>query len=104
MVKDVGELVERSGSQGADPMNHVLVIAEHDGRRLERRHGPLRAVRAACRAPKITVLVFGHEVAAVADEAAQLAGVARVRVADAPGFEHPLAAVLAPAAAAAIAR
>ena len=77
-------------------MNRVLIIAEHDGHRLSA--ATARCVQCALGLgdAEITVAVFGHEIAAVAAEAAQLAGVARVRVADAPGFQHPLAAVLAP--------
>ena len=78
-------------------MNNVLVIAEHDGHRLSA--ATARCVQCALGlgTSDITVAVFGHQVDAVARDAALLTGVARVRVADAPGFLHPLAAVLAPA-------
>ncbi|MEO8308214.1 MAG: FAD-binding protein [Pseudomonadota bacterium] len=81
-------------------MNRVLVIAEHDGHRLSA--ATARCVQCALGLgeSEIVVAVFGQDVAAVASEAAQLAGVARVQVADTPGFLHPLAAVLAPAVAA----
>jgi electron transfer flavoprotein alpha subunit len=81
-------------------VNNVLVIAEHDGRRLSA--ATARCVQCALGlgTTDITVAVLGHQVAAVAAEAAQLSAVTRVRVADAPGFLHPLAAVLAPAIAA----
>ena len=81
-------------------MNKVLVIAEHDGRRLSA--ATARCVQCALGvgAADITVAVLGHQVAAVASDAGLLSGVTRVRVADAPGFLHPLAAVLAPAIAA----
>jgi electron transfer flavoprotein alpha subunit len=85
-------------------MMRVLIIAEHDGQRLAASVG--RCVQCARSfgatgpgGPEITVAVFGHGVEAVAAQAAQLAGVARVRVADAPGFERPVAAILAPAVA-----
>ena len=81
-------------------MNRVLVIAEHDGRRLAA--ATARCVQCALGLgdSQISVLVIGHEATAVAAEAARLEGIARVLVADAPGFAHPLAAVLAPAIAA----
>jgi electron transfer flavoprotein alpha subunit len=80
-------------------VNRVLIIAEHDGHRLSA--ATARCVQCALGLGEsaITVVVFGHEVAAVARDAAQLTGVTHVRVADAPGFRHPLAAVLAPAVA-----
>jgi electron transfer flavoprotein alpha subunit len=81
-------------------VNNVLVIAEHDGHRLSA--ATARCVQCALGLgeSQIVVAVFGHQVAAVARDAAVLTGVARVLMADAPGFEHPLAAVLAPAIAA----
>jgi electron transfer flavoprotein alpha subunit len=81
-------------------MSSTLIVAEHDGRKLSA--ATARCVQCALGLGNadITVAVFGHEVAAVAAQAAQLQGVTRVRVADAPGFQHPLAAVLAPAVAA----
>lgn len=80
-------------------MNSVLVIAEHDGKRLGA--ATARCVQCAqgLGESEITIAVFGHHVGAVANEAAQLQGVTRVLVADAAGFQHPLAAVFAPAVA-----
>jgi electron transfer flavoprotein alpha subunit len=80
-------------------MARVLVIAEHDGRRLNA--ATAKCVRCASGLPgaEIRVVVFGSGVAAVAAEAAQLEGVVEVLLVDAPTFEHSLAAVLAPAAA-----
>jgi electron transfer flavoprotein alpha subunit len=77
-------------------MSKVLVIAEHDGRRLS--PSTARVVSCARQVPdaEVTVVVFGAEPAAIAAEAAALTGVAHVlAVADAR-FAHPLAAVLAP--------
>jgi len=72
----------------------VLVIAEHDNRRL--RPATRAAIAAACRIePRVDVLVAGHGCADVAAEAAGVAGVARVRCADAPHYEHELAENLA---------
>jgi electron transfer flavoprotein alpha subunit len=81
-------------------MNAALIIAEHDGHRLGA--ATARCVQCALSLgeAEIVVAVFGHGVAAIAAEAARLTGVTRVCVADAPGFQHPLAAVLAPAVAA----
>ncbi len=75
--------------------NTILIIAEHDGRVLH----PATARSAACAAAiggSVTVAVFAAEPAAVAAQAAKLAGIGRVlAIADAV-FAHPLAAVLAP--------
>jgi electron transfer flavoprotein alpha subunit len=81
-------------------MNRVLIIAEHDGHKLAA--ATARCVQCALGLgeSEIVVAVFGHEVAAVAAEAALLAGVDRVLVADAPALRHPLAAVMAPPVAA----
>lgn len=80
-------------------MARVLIIAEHDGRRLNA--ATAKCVRCASALPdaEIRIVVFGKGVAPVATEAAQLEGVVEVLLVDAPPFEHPLAAVLAPAAA-----
>jgi electron transfer flavoprotein alpha subunit len=81
-------------------VNNVLVIAEHDGHRLSAATARCVQCALALGESRIVVAVFGHQVAAVAAEAASLSAVTRVQVADAPGFAHPLAAVLAPAIAA----
>ncbi|NOU49225.1 electron transfer flavoprotein subunit alpha/FixB family protein [Pseudoalteromonas sp. JBTF-M23] len=68
----------------------VLVIAEHE-------HGQLKpetakVVNAAVAiGGDVEVLVAGHNVADVANSAALIAGVNKVRVADSAGFEHQLA-------------
>lgn len=68
----------------------VLVIAEHDNQRL--RPATLATIAAALQlAPRVDVLVAGAACASVAREAARIAGVARVRVADAAHYEHELA-------------
>jgi len=80
-------------------MNKILLIAEHDGRRLN----PATAKGVTCAAQiadaEITVAVFGAAVDAVAAEAAALQGVARVQVFADAAFSPPLASVLAPAVA-----
>jgi electron transfer flavoprotein alpha subunit len=79
-------------------MSRVLIIAEHDGRRLNA--ATAKCVRCAADLPnaQIRIVVFGKDVASIAAEAARLEGVAEVLQADAPQFEHPLAALIAPTA------
>ncbi|MFM0287164.1 electron transfer flavoprotein subunit alpha/FixB family protein [Paraburkholderia megapolitana] len=72
----------------------ILVIAEHDNHTLKA--ATLNTVSAAARlGDDIHVLVAGAQCAAVAEQAASIAGVKRVRVADAPHYAHPLAENLA---------
>ena len=68
----------------------VLVVAEHDNRKIKK--ATLNTVAAAQKlGSDIHVLVAGHEAAAAAKEAAQIAGVAKVLHADAPHLEEFLA-------------
>lgn len=68
----------------------ALVIAEHDNASLK--GSTLNTIAAAAQCGSdVHVLVAGHQCAAVAAAAAQIAGVAKVLVADAPQFEHGLA-------------
>ena len=80
-------------------MGRIVVIAEHDNQRLN--GATAKCVQCASSVPgaQIDVLVFGKGAAAVADQAARIAGVAGVTLVDSPDFEHPIAAVIAPAAA-----
>ena len=72
----------------------ILVIAEHDNQTLKA--ATLNTVTAAARlGDDIHVLVAGSQCAAVAEQAASIAGVTRVRVADAAHYAHPLAENLA---------
>ncbi|MFM0111277.1 electron transfer flavoprotein subunit alpha/FixB family protein [Paraburkholderia nemoris] len=72
----------------------VLVIAEHDNQTLKT--ATLNAVTAAARlGDDIHVLVAGSQSAAVAEQAARIAGVTRVRSADAAHYGHALAENLA---------
>src|SRR5476651_547761 len=72
----------------------ILVIAEHDNQTLKA--ATLNTVTAAARlGDDIHVLVAGSQCATVAEQAASIAGVKRVRVADAPRYAHPLAENLA---------
>jgi electron transfer flavoprotein alpha subunit len=68
----------------------ILVIAEHDNRKL--RPATFATVKAALQlGSAVEVLVAGSACAMVADEAARIHGVTRVRLADAAHYEHELA-------------
>ena len=72
----------------------ILVIAEHDNATLK--GATLNTVSAAQKiGTPIHVLVAGSNCGAVAQAAAHIAGVEKVRVADAPHYAHPLAENLA---------
>ena len=77
-------------------MSKILVIAEHDGQKLNQ--DTARCVTCARQVPgaEITVAVLAADPAAVAAQAAALAGVDRVVTVAASHNAHPLAAVLAP--------
>jgi len=72
----------------------ILVIAEHDQASIK---GATRAAIGAALqiGGDVHVLVAGHECAGAAAAAARIAGVAKVLVADAPPYAHPLAEGLA---------
>jgi len=74
----------------------ILIVAEHDGARLN----PATAKCVSCARTladaEITVVVCAADAAAVAAQAAQLAGVSRVLTVENPANAHALAAVLAP--------
>jgi electron transfer flavoprotein alpha subunit len=67
----------------------VLVIAEHDNASLK--GSTLHTVTAAACGSDLHILVAGHNCAAAAQAAAQVAGVAKVLVADAAAFADGLA-------------
>ena len=68
----------------------VLVIAEHDNASIK--GATLNTVTAAVACGGyVHILVAGHNAGAAAQAAAQIAGVAKVIHADAPGLEHGLA-------------
>jgi electron transfer flavoprotein alpha subunit len=68
----------------------ALVIAEHDNAGV--RGATLNTVTAALQCGgEVHVLIAGHHAAGAAQGAAQIAGVAKVLHAEAPGFEHGLA-------------
>jgi electron transfer flavoprotein alpha subunit len=71
----------------------VLVLLDHDGHAIKQ---PARsAITAAGNLGEVHVVVVGHDVAAAAEAAARLPGVAKVLLADAPHFAHALAEPLA---------
>jgi electron transfer flavoprotein alpha subunit len=77
----------------------VLVIAEHDNQTLKA--ATLNAVTAAREVADkagsdVHLLVVGNGCRAVADAAAQVAGVAKVLLADDPAYDHGLAENIAP--------
>jgi electron transfer flavoprotein alpha subunit len=73
----------------------VLIIAEHDNQSLK--GATLNTVTAGNRiGGELHVLVMGHHCQKVAEQAARVAGVAKVRVADAEHYDHGLAENLAP--------
>jgi electron transfer flavoprotein alpha subunit len=77
-------------------MHKILIVGEHDGKTLN----PATAKCVTCAKgiadSEITIAVFGADTAAVASQAAGLAGVKTVVRIDRPENEHPLAAVFAP--------
>jgi electron transfer flavoprotein alpha subunit len=81
-------------------MNKILIVAEHDGGHVN----PATAKCVTCAntisGAEVTIAVFGSDTAAVASEAAAIAGVKTVLRIDRPENEHPMAAILAPQVAA----
>src|SRR5258707_4639752 len=77
-------------------MHKVLIIGEHDGKALN--PATAKCVTCANTIPdaEITIAVFGVDTAAVAAQAAAVAGVKSVLRVDRPENEHPLAAIFAP--------
>lgn len=76
--------------------NRILIVAEHDGARLN--PSTAKCVTCATAIPdgEITVVVCAADAGAVASQAAALAGVSRVLTVEDAANAHPLAAVLAP--------
>lgn len=77
-------------------MNKILLVGEHSAGRLSPMIPKCVTCARAIPESEITLVLFGSDTAAVAAQAAELEGVARVLRVDGPAFEHPLAAVLAP--------
>jgi electron transfer flavoprotein alpha subunit len=74
----------------------ILIVAEHDGQRLNVSTAKCVSCARGVAGAEITVVVCAADTGAVAAQAAQLAGVARVLAVDNPANAHALAAVLAP--------
>jgi electron transfer flavoprotein alpha subunit len=76
--------------------DRVLIVAEHDGARLNVSTAKCVSCAAAIPGAEIEVVVCAAEAGALASQAAALQGVTRVRVIEHPANAHLLAAVLAP--------
>ena len=74
----------------------ILIVAEHDGAKLNASTAKCVSCARALAGAEVTVLVCAVDAAAVAAQAAQLAGVDRVLTVENPANAHALAAVLAP--------
>jgi electron transfer flavoprotein alpha subunit len=84
-------------------MNRILVVAEHDGQRLNVATAKCVACAAVVPGSSIDVVVLGQDPQAIAEAAARISGVARVLVCDQAANASPIAAVLAPQVAALVA-
>ncbi len=78
----------------------ILIVAEHDGQRLNVSTAKCVSCARALSGAEISIAVFAADAAGIAAQAAQLAGVAQVLTVENPANVHALAAVLAPQAAA----
>jgi electron transfer flavoprotein alpha subunit len=72
----------------------TLVLVEHEGGQLK--DATLSAVTAASKLGQVHLVVAGANVSGVAEQAAKIAGVGKVHVADDAAFEHGLAENVAP--------
>ena len=77
-------------------MPKVLIVAEHDGARLNVSTARCVSCARALSGAEITIAVCAADTSAVAAQAARLEGVARVLAVANPANTHALAAVLAP--------
>jgi electron transfer flavoprotein alpha subunit len=77
-------------------MPKVLIVAEHDGARLNLSTARCVSCARALSGAEITIAVCAADTSAVGAQAAQLEGVARVLAVANPANTHALAAVLAP--------
>jgi len=76
--------------------SRILIIAEHDGKQLNQSTAKCVSCARALADADITVVVLAVDPGAVAEQAAQLAGVKRVLTVENPANLHPLAAIFAP--------
>ena len=74
----------------------ILIVAEHDGQKLNPATAKCVTCGGALAGAELDVVVCAADAAAVASQAAQLAGVSRVLTVEHPANRQPLAAVLAP--------
>ena len=81
-------------------MTKILIIGEHDGRTVNPATAKCVTCASALPDADIGIVVFGADTAAVAAQAAAIAGVKSVLRVDRPQNEHPLAATFAPQVAA----
>jgi electron transfer flavoprotein alpha subunit len=72
----------------------TLVLAEHDNHTMK--DATLSTVTAAGKLGEVHLLIAGHGCDAVAEQAAKVAGVGKVHVADDPAYEHQLPENVAP--------
>jgi electron transfer flavoprotein alpha subunit len=77
-------------------MHRILIIGEHDGKALNPATAKCVTCATGIAEADVTIALFGADTAAVASQAAALAGVKSVLRIDRPENEHPLAAVFAP--------
>ena len=77
-------------------MSKILIIAEHDGGKLNASTAKSVTCASKIAGATIDVAVLAADAAAIAAEAAALAGVSKVLVVENPANKEPLAAVLAP--------
>jgi len=77
-------------------MHKVLIVGEHDGKTLNPATAKCVTCASAIPDREITIVLLGADTAAVAAQAAALAGVKSVLRVDRPENEHPLAAIFAP--------
>ena len=80
--------------------NKILIVAEHDGAKLNLSTAKCVTCARAIPDAEITVAVFAADGAAVAQQAAAIAGVAQVLRIDHPAHAHALASNIAPQVAA----
>src|SRR3984957_1262474 len=77
-------------------MHKILIVGEHDGKNLNPATVKCVTCAKSIADGEITIVVFGADTAAVAAQAAALAGVKSVLRVDRAENAHPLAAVFAP--------
>ena len=76
--------------------NRILIVAEHDGARLNPSTAKCVTCAAAIPDGEITVAVCAADASAIASQAAALKGVTRVLAVDHPAHAHLMAAAVAP--------